>query len=402
MLEKQIHKYARFLLEGCLALNEGEKLFITGNKEIEKFVDIVIEEAHKLKITDIETLITDSSYQKNLYLTKSYEEIIKDPKMDKTKYNKMAKEGYAFLSLSSPLPGYLKEVDPTLLAKVQKYISESMKEFREYQDKDLLKWNISAVPNPYWAKALNLQNEEELWKYIFEICLIDEENDPVKLWKEKLAKLKKRAEYLNSLKIEKLIYKNFLGTNLEIFLPENYLFQSAEGKNIVNMPTEEVFTSPHYAKTNGVVYSSKPLEYQGNLVEDFYLEFKNGKVVSYNAKKGKDILKGILETDEGSSYLGETALVDISSPIAKTNKIFLNTLIDENSCCHLALGQSFGECIKGGLEKNQDELKQLGLNTSKNHVDFFIGTKDLTVEAVLKNGEKKMIMENGNFKEENL
>ena len=277
-----------------------------------------------------------------------------------------------------------------------------MKEFREYQDKDLLKWNISAVPNPYWAKALNLQNEEELWKYIFEICLIDEENDPVKLWKEKLAKLKKRAEYLNSLKIEKLIYKNFLGTNLEIFLPENYLFQSAEGKNIVNMPTEEVFTSPHYAKTNGVVYSSKPLEYQGNLVEDFYLEFKNGKVVSYNAKKGKDILKGILETDEGSSYLGEAALVDISSPIAKTNKIFLNTLIDENSCCHLALGQSFGECIKGGLEKNQDELKQLGLNTSKNHVDFFIGTKDLTVEAVLKNGEKKMIMENGNFKEENL
>ena len=199
-----------------------------------------------------------------------------------------------------------------------------------------------------------------------------------------------------------MIYKNSLGTNLEIFLPENYLFQSAEGKNIVNMPTEEVFTSPHYAKTKGIVYSSKPLEYQGNLIEDFHLEFKNGKVVSYDAKKGKEILKGILETDEGSSYLGEVALVDISSPIARINKIFLNTLIDENSCCHLALGQSFGECMKDGLQKEPEELKKLGLNSSKNHVDFFIGTEDLTIEAILKNGEKKIIMENGNFKEENL
>ena len=127
------------------------------------------------------------------------------------------------------------------------------------------------------------------------------------------------------------------------------------------MPTEEVFTSPHYSKTKGIVYSSKPLEYQGNLIEDFHLEFKNGKVVSYDAKKGKEILKGILETDEGSSYLGEVALVDISSPIARINKIFLNTLIDENSCCHLALGQSFGECMKDGLQKESEELKQLGL-----------------------------------------
>ena len=129
---------------------------------------------------------------------------------------------------------------------------------------------------------------------------------------------------------------------------------------------------------------------------------QNGKVVSYDAQKGKEILTGILKSDEGSSYLGEVALVDISSPISKTNKIFLNTLIDENSCCHLALGQSFGECLVNGLQKNREELKELGLNQSKNHVDFFIGTEDLLIEAILKNGEKKIIMENGNFKEENL
>ena len=402
MLQDLKRKYAHFLLLGCLALKEGDKLFITANKEVEEFVDLVIAEAHRLKIDDIETLIIDSAYQKECYLTKSYEEIITDPRLDRTKYNQMAREGYAFLSLSSPLPGYLKEVNPELLSKVQKYISESTKEFREYQDKELLKWNISAVSNPYWANVLGLQNEEELWKLIFSICLIDEENDPIQLWKEKLTKLKKRADYLNRLKIEKLIYQNSLGTYLEISLPENYLFQSAEGKNIVNMPTEEVFTSPHYLKTEGIVYASKPLEYQGNLVEDFFLEFKGGKVVNYGAKKGEEILKGILETDEGSSYLGEVALVDISSPIAKTGQIFLNTLIDENSCCHLALGQSFAECVVDGLEKDTEDLKKLGLNTSKKHVDFFIGTDDLQIEAVLKSGEKKILMENGNFKEENL
>ncbi len=402
MKEKLKRKYARFLVEGCLGLTKEDKLFITASMIIKDFVDIVIKEAKNLGIHTIQTLLTDDKAQKELYLTKNYEEIIKSPLMDKTKYNQMAKEGYAFLSLSSPQPGYLKEVDPILLAKVQKYVSETTKEFREYQDKDLLKWNISAVPNPYWAKEMHLQNEEELWDLIFSICLINEEEDPKKLWHEKLQKLKRRAQYLNNLQIEKIVYKNSLGTNLEITLPENYLFQSAEGKNIVNMPTEEVFTSPDYLKTNGIVYSSKPLEYRGNLVEDFFLEFQNGRVVSYDAKKGKEVLKGILETDEGSSYLGEAALVDISSPIAKTNKIFLNTLIDENSCCHLALGQSFGECLVDGLQKNREELKELGLNQSKNHVDFFIGTEDLLIEAILKNGEKKIIMENGNFKEENL
>ena len=387
MKEKLKRKYARFLVEGCLGLTKEDKLFITASMIIKDFVDIVIKEAKNLGIHTIQTLLTDDKAQKELYLTKNYEEIIKSPLMDKTKYNQMAKEGYAFLSLSSPQPGYLKEVDPILLAKVQKYVSETTKEFREYQDKNLLKWNISAVPNPYWAKEMHLQNEEELWDLIFSICLINEEEDPKKLWHEKLQKLKRRAQYLNNLQIEKIVYKNSLGTNLEITLPENYLFQSAEGKNIVNMPTEEVFTSPDYLKTNGIVYSSKPLEYRGNLVEDFFLEFKNGRVVSYDAKKGKEVLKGILETDEGSSYLGEAALVDISSPIAKTNKIFLNTLIDENSCCHLALGQSFGECLVDGLQKNREELKELGLNQSKNHVDFFIGTEDLLIEAILKNGE---------------
>ena len=210
-------------------------------------------------------------------------------------------------------------------------------------------------------------------------------------------KLKNRAEYLNCLNIDKLIYENSLGTNVEIGLPEGYLFQSADGGNIVNMPTEEVFTSPDRLRVNGKVYSSKLLIHNNSPVEYFWLEFKNGKVVNYDAKVGKEILKGILETDEGAKYLGEVALVDFDSPISKTNVIFKNTLFDENASCHLALGASFAECIKGGLEKNNEELLELGLNYSKEHVDFFIGTHDLKIIAVLKDGSKKVIMDNGNF-----
>ena len=215
--------------------------------------------------------------------------------------------------------------------------------------------------------------------------------------------LKNRAEYLNSLNIDKLIYENSLGTNVEIGLPEGYLFQSADGDNIVNMPTEEVFTSPDRLRVNGVVSSSKILIHNNSPIEDFWLEFKEGKVINYDAKVGKEILKGILDTDEGAKYLGEVALVDFDSPISKTNLIFKNTLFDENSSFHLTLGASFAECIKGGLEKNNDELLELGLNYSKEHVDFFIGTRDLKITAILKDGTKKVIMDKGNFiMEENI
>ena len=165
------------------------------------------------------------------------------------------------------------------------------------------------------------------------------------------------------------------------------------------MPTEEVFTSPDYQKVNGIVYSSKDLYYNNNLISNFWLEFKDGCIINYDAKIGKDILTGIITTDEGSHYLGEVALVDDDSPISNTNIIFKNTLYDENASCHLAIGASFAECLKDGLNMSSEKLLTKGLNQSREHVDFFIGTKDLTVKAVLQNGQDLVIMENGNFVE---
>ena len=402
-MEDLKRKYAKFLIEGCLRLKEGDKLFIIGYNLIEDFIKLVIEEANKLGIVEIKTLINDPFKQKELYLTKTYEEIIRNPIMDRTMYNDMAKNGYAFLSLSSTLPGFYEDVDAELLSRVSRYQMKSISEYKEYQLKGLIKWNISAVPNSIWAKDLfGSEDEDLLWNLIIDICLIREDN-PVFSWKEKLMCLKKRADYLNQLKIDKLIYYNSLGTDLEIGLPNGYLFQSADegtgNGNIVNMPTEEVFTSPDRLRVKGRVYSSKPLLHNGNLIEDFWLEFREGKIIDYDAKKGKEILKDIIDTDEGSHYLGEVALVDYHSPISLTNVLFKNTLYDENASCHLAIGESFPECIQDGLTKEKEELVLRGLNMSHEHVDFFIGTSDLEVKAVLQNGKEVVIMKDGDFVE---
>ena len=398
-MEELKRKYARFLVEGCLRLKSGDKLFIIGYSIIEDFIRLVIEEAKKLGIVDIKTLINDPFKQKKLYLTKSYEDIIKSPLMDRTMYNKMAVEEYAFLSLSSPLPGHLEDVDQELLSKVSAYQMKSIKTYKEYQLKGLIKWNISAVPNKIWAKdILGVEDEDKLWDILFDICLIKEDN-PVLIWDEKMNRLKKRAQYLNDLKIDCLHYHNSLGTDLNIGLPKDYVFTSADEGNIVNMPSEEVFTSPDKFRVEGIVYASKPLLHNGVLIEDFWLKFKNGKITDYGALKGYDALAGIVEVDDGAKYLGEVALVDYSSPISMKNILFKNTLYDENASSHLAIGQSFSECIKDGLVKTKEELEKMGLNYSCMHVDFFIGTSDLEVEALLQNKSKSIIMKDGNFVE---
>lgn len=400
-MDERIRKYARFLIQGCLGLKKQDKLFIIGTTLIQEFIDVVIYEARNLGILEIETLISDPDKQKELYLKGDYEEIINNENFDKSKYNKMAREGYAFLNIYSPMPGFFTSVNPELLSKVDYFMMDTIKEYRDYQNKGLIKWNISSASNLFWANSLGI-SEDELWEYILDICLINDEN-PKELWENKMAKLRVRAEYLNNLNIDRLIYRNSLGTNLEIGIPEGYLFQSADSGVIVNMPTEEVFTSPDRLRVQGIVYSSKLLIHNNNEIADFWLKFRDGKIIDYDAREGKNILKGIIETDEGSRFLGEVALVDYDSAISKTNIIFKNTLYDENASCHLAIGTSFPECIRNGLSKSIDELQDLGLNYSKEHVDFFIGTRDLNVKAVLKNGEEVVIMENGNFVErENL
>ena len=210
-------------------------------------------------------------------------------------------------------------------------------------------------------------------------------------------------DFLNSNNFKYLQYKNSLGTDLKIELPENHLWLGGSDftpdgiEFIANMPTEEVFTLPKKDGVNGIVVSSKPLNYNGNLIEKFSITFKQGKIVDFNAEVGYDILKSIIETDEGSHYLGEVALVPYDSPISNSNILFYNTLFDENASCHLAIGKAYPVCIKNGENLNDEELAEQGVNDSFVHEDFMVGTEDLQIIGITADGKQISIIENGNF-----
>ena len=212
-----------------------------------------------------------------------------------------------------------------------------------------------------------------------------------------------RVAYLNKLNLNTLTYTNSLGTNLTVTLNEGYLFAgggsyTTKGQYFFpNMPTEEIFTSPYSNGTNGVVYSSLPLNYNGNLIDEFKMEFKDGRIIDFDAKMGKEVLKEMLSIDEGSLYLGEIALVPYDSPISNMKTLFYNTLFDENASCHLAIGKGFSECIQGGLTMTKEQLLEKGVNDSLTHVDFMIGTSDLKIVGETKDGQVVRIFENGNF-----
>jgi aminopeptidase len=243
---------------------------------------------------------------------------------------------------------------------------------------------------------------EALWNAIYHVTYVDTE-DPIATWDKHRQSFEERVKILNEMKIKTLHYTNDLGTDLYVSMNKGYLFAgggsyTTDGVySFPNMPTEEIFSSPDYLKTEGIVYASMPLNYNGSLVEDFYIRFKDGRAVEYDAKSGRDTLASIIESDEGAHYLGEVALVPYDSPIRETGILFYNTLFDENAACHLALGKGFPECIEGGYDMNFDQLKEKGVNNSVTHVDFMIGTKDLSITAITEDGEEKPIFINGCF-----
>ena len=269
-------------------------------------------------------------------------------------------------------------------------------------------WCIAAVATDEWAEKLNLSSEDELWDIIFKITLMDKE-DPVKAWDDKIKTNTQRRSLLNDLKLYKLTYKNSLGTNLEIALPKDVIWWGAAKKSfdgekdlIVNMPTEEVYTTPDRNKVNGIVYSSRPLVVKGKIIDEFSLTFKDGKVEKVWASNNDEELLGLIEEFDGMNFLGECALVDYDSPISKTNMIFNSTLIDENASCHLALGRGFPKCIPNGEVMSDEELLENGINRSKNHVDFMIGTSDLIIKGTDVYGNEVPIFVDGNFAEEKI
>jgi len=395
-------KYIELLIEKCTDLNQNKSLFLHYCKEIEEFIGKFIKKVRELGVEDIYLDCYEPEVIHEFLKTSTSSEIETSSYFDCSIWDEYAKKDACFLMFETEYPGLMDDIDPMKIAISSKRKTETKPIYRKKVENCQLSWCIAAYPGKKWAEEVftGKDSYNKLKQAIYHICMLDQE-DPMKSWDNCLARNEKIMNYLNQLNLKKLHYKNSLGTDLELYLPKNYIFSSAKDtKGIVNMPSYEVFTSPDFKKTEGIVYATRPLIYNGVCIRDFYLRFSNGKVVEYDAKTGKDMLGEILQNDSQSYYLGECALVEKNSPIAKMNVVFGTTLIDENASCHLALGAGFPECIENGFDCQEEKLKELGVNVSKTHVDFMIGTNDLEIKGITDKEEEIVIFKDGQFDSE--
>ncbi|WP_172645110.1 aminopeptidase [Clostridium tetani] len=402
-----LKKYAELAVKIGVNIQKDQLLVISSPIECAYFSRLIAEIAYDNGAKDVIINWNDELFSKMRFL-KAPEEVFEEmPPWQKDFYLYYSRKGAAFLSIYASDPELLKEVDQHRIAKAQKTKQLALKEHSERLMSNKNPWSIISIPTEAWAKKIfpELSRDDAintLWDNIFKIMRIDKD-DPILAWEDHKNILKKSMDFLNSNNFRYLHYKNSLGTDLKIELPKDHIWlggadYTPEGiEFIANMPTEEVFTLPLKTGVNGTVVASKPLNCNGTIVEDFYITFEDGKIVDFHAKKGYDALKHLINTDEGSHYLGEVALVPFNSPISNSNIIFYNTLYDENASCHLAIGKAYPVCLKNGENMNENELEKHDINTSLVHEDFMIGTKDLTIIGTTWDGEKIPVFTEGNW-----
>lgn len=404
-MQEKLEKYAYTILKSCLNMKRNQPLFISFNIERIDFVRILTDKAYELGVKEIYYDMVDPYLKQKALKNLTFEELKKLSFFNKDIWNIYAKKGAAFLMLVSETPGLMNDIDQKKLSSITMYGYETRREFDELRDKKITPWCIAAIPTLSWAKQVfpnSLDPLSELQDKIFEICSINEEN-PVLAINDRIKNLSIKTDVLNCYNFKTLRYTSNNGTDFTIDLPDNHLWASGkenlvDGREIlVNYPTFEVFTSPDNMSANGIVYSSKPLSYQDNLIEEFNITFKDGKAIECHAKRGEETLRELINSCPNSDRLGEVALVSYDSPISNSKIIFYETLFDENAACHIALGASFPECIKNGEVMTKEELISNNMNICDNHVDFMIGTKDLKIVGVTHDNKEVVIFNDGNF-----
>ncbi len=407
MDNKNLEKYAHLLIKMGLNIQKGQTLVVRAPIECAEFARLCAKNAYEEGAREVIMYWQDDLSLKMKYLYADDEIFDEYPDWLREFYLSHARKNAAFLSIAASDPELLKDIDPKKLVRQHKVSSQAIKEYRDRLMSNKNVWCIASIPTVSWATKVfpdvsENESVELLWDAIFKAMRVDKE-DPIKAWEDHKNNLKKSMEFLNTSKFKSLKIKNSLGTDLEIELPEGHIWVGGseftpEGiEFIANMPTEEVFTLPKKTGVNGIVYSTKPLNQNGKLIDEFSITFKDGAIVDFTAKKGYETLKEIVETDEGSKYLGEVALVPYDSPISKSNILFYNTLYDENASCHLAIGRAYPSCLKNGENMTEEELDKHGVNQSINHVDFMFGTKDLQIIGITQDGKEIKVFENGNF-----
>ena len=403
-----LEKYAKLIVEVGVNVQKDQLVVINSSTETRELARLIAKAAYNVGAFQVKVEWNDAYVSRTGYDGMSIEALEEIPEwvIDKNKY--FIKKGGCVISITSPIPGVNEGADSLKMQKSGIARMKALKFIQDYMMGNGTQWCVVAAPNNVWAKKVFPELEEHdayeaLWDAILKASRVTESNDPIKEWEEHNKRLLSHNKILNDFQFDSLHFKNNLGTDLNIKLVDNHIWAGG-GENSTkgiyfnpNIPTEENFTMPYKYGVNGKVYATKPLNYQGNLIEDFWLEFKDGKVINYDAKKQLETLKRLLEFDEGSTYLGEVALLSYDSPISNTNILFLNTLFDENASCHLALGRAYPMNVVGGTKMTHEELVAVGSNQSMVHSDFMFGSQDLLVEGTQKNGNKVVIFKDGDF-----
>lgn len=400
--EEKLRNYAELIVKVGLRLQPGQVMHIQGYIEQVPFMRQAAKVAYDCGAKIVHYLIHDDEMTIDRFLLASEESFNEFPVWDKIRREDLIDQDAAFLFLTGENPDLLASANPNRIANFQKASGTAMKKWRENNDAN--SWVIAAVPTVAWANLVFPGEEDslnKLWEAIFSATRVNEA-DPVQAWESHVKNLGSKSEYLSSKKYKKIHYRAE-GTDLTVELHPLHEWHSGASSNrhsipfVANMPTEEVFTTPFRLGVNGYCTSKKPLSYAGNLIDNFKMTFVDGRIVEVTAEKGEEVLKNLVETDEGSHYLGEIALVPFDSPISNTNVLFLNTLFDENAANHLALGFGFPDCLTGGTKMSPEEKAEVGINTSITHVDFMIGCADMDIDGELGDGTVEPIFRNGNW-----
>lgn len=405
--KEALQKYARLLIRTGCALKPGQELLMVAPVEAAPFARMVVEEAWKAGAGAVTVEWNDDVVSRFDYLYAPQSAFEKVPEWKALQRNGAAKRGAAILSLDGKNPDGMAGVDPSRITALTRATYRDCKDFLDGMDLGRNVWCIAGVATPAWAKKVfpNVSEEqavEKLWAAILSAARADGP-DPAGAWADHSATFQKRVELLNAKQFDALHYTSANGTDFTVGLNKDHIWGGGGAKTIdgtcffPNMPTEEIFTTPHRERAEGIVYAALPLNYNGGLIEDFWMKFEGGKVVDCGAAKGLELLKSILAVDEGATHLGEVALVPHASPIAESGILFYSTLYDENAACHLALGKGFPECVQGGLEMDEQALAEHHVNHSATHEDFMIGTADLSITGILPDGREIPVFREGNW-----
>jgi aminopeptidase len=409
MINKELlEKYAKLAVVVGANVQAGQMVFVNSSTENNVLAREIVRQAYLAGAAKVVVNWGDEYVAKYGYNYRDIESLSTIPSYTVDKYKDFVGNNGCAISISSPIPDLNIDVDSKKLQASGIASRKALSFYYDHMMASRSQWNIIAAPNKIWAKKVFPELEEDkamdaLWKAILDASRVTEENNPIEEWNKHNESMLKHNKILNDYRFETLYFKNSLGTDISVKLVDNHIWAGGgelDPRNVLfnpNIPTEENFTMPHKYGVNGKVVATKPLNYQGKLIEDFWIEFKDGKVVNYDAKKNKDVLTNLVNFDEGSSYLGEIALISYDSPISNSGILFYNTLFDENASCHMALGRAYVINVVDGPETSLEELAKIGYNHSMAHSDFMFGSPDLSVIGVTKAGKEVVIFKDGNF-----